>query len=80
MSQKIRPDLDIGGNLRKLRNANRLTQEQVAARLQVMGLDVSRSIYSRFESGVLNIKVSELIALKSIFKCNYEAFFEGLEN
>lgn len=78
--QKIRADLAVGGNIKRLRKSCGLTQEQVSAQLQVLGLDVSRSIYSRFENGQMNIKVSELVGLKHIFKCDYNAFFEGLED
>ena len=76
---KIRPDMDIGANLRKLRKNRGLTQEQIVTKLQLMGIDTSRSIYSRYEINQLNIRVSELVALKEILGCGYEAFFEGLE-
>ena len=78
--QKIRSDIGLGANIRVLRKAAHLTQEQVVARLQLEGLDVTRSIYSQIECGTYNIRVSELIALKKIFGADYNAFFEGLEN
>ncbi len=34
--QKIRPDLDIGGNIQQMRYQNKLTQDQVIARLNLM--------------------------------------------
>ncbi len=77
--QKIRQDMNIGKNIKKLRNLNKLTQEQVTIKLQLQGIDISRSIYSKIELGTYNIKVSELIALKNIFKVDFNAFFENLE-
>ncbi len=44
---KIRQDLSIGENLRRFRDRAGLTQEQVAAQLQVMGLAVSREMLSQ---------------------------------
>lgn len=76
--QKLRQDRDLGDNLRRLRKAKGLTQEQVAAKLQVMGCDVTRARYSRYETGELNLPVSQLVALTSIFHCDFNAFFEGI--
>lgn len=77
--RKIRPDLNLGGNIRKLRIRSGMTQEQVVAKLQVMGLSISRSSYAKIEANLLNIRVSELVGLKNIFNCRFEDFFEGLE-
>ena len=76
---KLRQDINMGGNLREIRKRAGLTQDQVAAQLQVMGSEITRSIYSRYETGELNIKISDLIGLKKIFHCQYGDFFEGLE-
>ena len=53
MEQKIKQEkgLSIGGNLKKLRNGARMTQEQVAAQLQLRNFAVTRSAYSQMESG-----------------------------
>ena len=77
--EKIRQDINMGDNLRKLRKKRKLTQEQVSIKLQALGCDITRSIYSRYETGELNIRVSELIALKEIFICQYDDFFNGLK-
>ena len=78
--QKIRQDKGIGRNIRAMRLASHMTQEQVVAKLQLAGWDVSRSIYSQMESGTYNIRVGELVALKNIFGVEYDAFFEGLDD
>ena len=75
---KLRQDICIGDNLRRLRKSKKLSQEDVAAKLQLLGCDISRSIYSRYELGTLNIPVKCLIALTEIFHCDFNAFFEGL--
>lgn len=77
MEQKIKQDICIGTNIRRLRVGAGLTQEQVAAKLQLEGVNLSRDFYAHIESGVYNIRASELAALRRIFKCGYDAFFEG---
>ncbi len=76
--QKIRQDVHLGQNIRHLRKASGLTQEQTVAQMQVMGIDtITRSIYSQIEGGSYNIRVSELAALKQIFHLqSYDEFFK----
>ena len=74
--QKIRQDENIDSNIRNLRIAAQLTQEEVITYLQLQGIDISRSIYSQIECGTYNIKVSELRALTIVFNCDYNAFFD----
>ena len=76
--QKIRPDLDIGRNIQRLRKAAGLTQDQTVAKLQLMGLNISKSTYAKLETNRMNIKVSELVAMKEICRGEYQDFFAGL--
>ena len=76
--QKIRPDRYIGGNIQKARKNKGLTQDNVIAKLQLMGLNMSRSTYAKIETDRINIRVSELIALGIIFEVDFNFFFEGL--
>ena len=77
MAQKLKQinDISIGDNLRKLRNAANLTQEQVVAQLQLRNLPTSRSVYSQIEAGTYNIRISELIALAEIFHTDFNTIF-----
>ncbi len=77
--QKLRPDLDIGHRIGDLRRAAGLTQDQTIARMQLMEIQISRSSYAKLETNRMNIKISELIALQKIFKVDFNAFFENLE-
>ena len=76
MEQCIVQDLNIGNNLKKLRKRANLTQAEVAARLELRGLSVSREIYAQMETGKHHIKVSVLLALKEIFWADFEELFE----
>lgn len=74
--QKLRQDINLGNNLRNLRNKAGFTQEQVAAKLQLLGSQTNRSTYSRYETGELNIRISDLIFLKEILHCSFEQIFD----
>jgi len=78
MEQKIRRDLNMGDNLRKLRNQKDISQEKLCAELQRRGCDIGRTTYAKYEAGELNIRVSVLIQLKDFYNCSYDDFFEGL--
>ena len=73
--QKIRPDMDIGGNIRRLRKERGMTQDQVLAKMHLMGIEISRSTYAKLETNRMNIKVSEFVALAKIFHTNNNTYF-----
>lgn len=75
---KIRPDRYIGGNIQKARKQKGLTQDETIAKLQLMGINISRSTYAKIETDRINIRVSELIALSRIFGVDFNFFFDGL--
>ena len=77
--QKLRPDMDIGQNIQTLRRNAKLTQDMVIAQMGAMGIDLSKSTYTKLETNRMNIKVSELVAMKKIFNCSFEDFFSGLQ-
>ena len=79
MEQKIRRDLNLGTNLRRLRDDLGISQEKLCVELQRMGCDIGRTTYAKYESGELNIRASVIIELKKIYNCSYDDFFEGLD-
>ena len=44
MEQKLKQDIQIGETIRSLRMERKLTQDQVVSKLQLMDLDITRSI------------------------------------
>ena len=76
--QKLRPDMDIGQNIRRLRKISKMTQDQVIAQMQLMGIEISKSSYAKIETNRMNIKISELMALKIIFNVEISEFFDNL--
>ena len=75
---KIRPDRNIGSNIQAARYAKKLTQDEVIAKLQLMGINISRSTYAKIETNRMNIRASELIALSEILGVDYNYFFHDL--
>ncbi len=62
----------VGQNIRKIRMMRKLSQEQVAAQLQVRGCDVTRSALAKIEVGQRHIYPDELKALKEIPSVSYD--------
>ena len=65
----------VGSNIRKLREAANLTQEQVAAKLQVQGCDITRSAVAKIEVGQRYLYPDEIILLRQILGTSYEDIF-----
>ena len=65
----------IGNNIRNLRERAGLTQEQVAARLQINGCDITRSAVAKIEVGQRHMYPDEIILLKEILITTYDEIF-----
>lgn len=78
MEGKLKQDLSIGDNLKKLRKRAGLSQDRVATILQLYGLNVSREMLSQMELGRYSIRISVLLALKEIYTATFDEFFQGL--
>ena len=55
-------DIDIGTNIAKLRKSMKIKQNDMVARLQINGIDISIYSYNRIEKGTQNPTVSFLYA------------------
>lgn len=53
-----------------------MSQNDVVAKLQLMGSNMSRSTLANIETGRRNIKASDLKLLKILFDVEYDAFFQ----
>ena len=64
--------IQVGKNIRLLRIKNKYTQEQLSAKMQVSGCDVTRSALAKIEAGQRHLYIDELKAIKEILKVSYE--------
>ena len=76
---KILQDINVGANLKRIRNSKGLTQEEVCAKLSLMGRPMMQNNYAQIESGKRNIFLSDLLALKEIFGVSYDELFKDLK-
>ena len=67
--------MTLGEQIRQRRDALHMTQEELVARMQLMGSMITRSTLANIESCRRNIKVSDLMIMKTIFNVDYDAFF-----
>lgn len=65
----------VGDNVRKLREKANVTQEQLSARLQVNGCDITRSAVAKIEVGQRHLYPDEIILIKKILNVSYDDIF-----
>ncbi len=66
----------IGDNIRKLREREKMTQDRLAALLQLKGCDVTRSAVAKIEVGQRHLYPDEILLIKEILKTDYEDIFK----
>ena len=66
----------IGNNIKRLREKANLTQEQLSARLQTRGCDITRSAVAKIEVGQRHLYPDEIILLKEILSASYDEIFD----
>lgn len=66
----------VGNNIRKIREAKGLTQDMLAAKLQLNGCDITRSAVAKIEVGQRHLYPDEIILIREILNTTYESIFE----
>lgn len=77
--QWILNDVPLGRNIQDLRIKKDLTQSELVAKLQVKGINMSRSTLANIETGRRNIKARDLKAIKEVLDVEYDKFFKDIE-
>ena len=65
----------VGQNIRRLRLKLKMTQETLAAKLQLEGCDITRSAVAKIEVGERHLYPDEIILIKKILNTEYEEIF-----
>lgn len=65
----------LGQNIRQWRLKRSLSQDQLAARLQIKGCDITRSAMAKIEVGQRHIYPDEMKALREVLDISYEDLF-----
>jgi transcriptional regulator with XRE-family HTH domain len=66
----------IGNNIRALRERAKMTQEILAAKLQLRGCDITRSAVAKIEVGQRHLYPDEIILIKEILSVTYDDIFD----
>ena len=73
MNQEV--ERRVGRNVRRLREKAKITQEELAALLQVRGCDITRSAVAKIEVGQRHLYPDEIILIKEILNAGYDDIF-----
>lgn len=65
----------VGNNIRALREKAKMTQDELSAKMQVEGCDVTRSALAKIEVGQRHLYPDEIIVIKKILKVSFEDIF-----
>ena len=65
----------IGKNIRLLREKAGMTQELLAAKLQIQGCDITRSAVAKIEVGQRHLYPDEILLIKNILNVRFEDIF-----
>lgn len=65
----------IGNNIRRIRELRGMTQDTLAAKLQLSGCDITRSAVAKIEVGQRHLYPDEIILIKTILNTTYDEIF-----
>ena len=65
MNQRV--EKQVGQNIRALREAAKMTQETLAAKLQLKGCDITRSAVAKIEVGQRHLYPDEMILIRVLY-------------
>ena len=71
--QKIKQDaIRIGENIRRVRKLRGIGQTELANRLQLEGIDMTRETLVKIERGIQHISASQLRGIRDVLGASYE--------
>ncbi len=73
-------EIQIGKNIKHAREAINMTQDTLAAKLQLKGCDITRSAIAKIEVGQRHLYPDEIILIKEILNTDFDKIFYGKSN
>ena len=70
-------ELKVGQNIKRARENANITQDILAAKLQLLGCDITRSAIAKIEVGQRHLYPDEIILIKEILNTDFETIFYG---
>lgn len=74
MNKRI--ETKVGNNIRRIRECIGMTQDTLAAKLQLSGCDITRSAVAKIEVGQRHLYPDEIILIRKILNTTYDAIFD----
>ena len=68
--------VDLGGNIKRIREAKNMTQAEMLRSLDLLGSGLYREIYRRIEKNERNTSASELLDIKAVLEASFEDLFQ----
>lgn len=65
----------LGARIRQIREQRNLTQEQLSAKLQLCGCDITRSALAKIEVGRRHVYPDEIKLIKEILRVTFDELF-----
>ena len=80
MEQKIKQDLRIGANIRRIRKDRKLGQTDLVRMLQIDGCDMTRECLVKIERCTQHIQATQLQAIRRALNTTYDALIDGVDD
>ena len=71
--QKIKQDIRIGDNIRKIRQQQEIGQTELVRLLQLEGVEMTRETLVNIERGTQHIRASQLRGIRDALHTTYDA-------
>lgn len=71
--QKIKQDIWIGDNIRKIRKQQKIGQTELVRLLQLEGVEMTRETLVKIERGTQHIRASQLRGIRDALHTTYDA-------
>ena len=72
-------EIKIGKNIKLARESINMTQDILAAKLQLRGCDITRSAIAKIEVGQRHLYPDEVLLIKEILNIDFDTIFYGKE-
>lgn len=66
----------VGNNIRRIRESKNMTQDILAAKLQLNGCDITRSAVAKIEVGQRHLYPDEIILIRKILNTTFDEIFD----
>ena len=74
--KKIKQDISIGANIRKIRAQQKIGQTELVRLLQLEGVEMTRETLVKIERGTQHIRASQLRGIRDALHTTYDALLE----